>query len=268
MGGLLMERNILLLSRHFPGINPLIAGEEHCSPLHSYGPASREYYLIHYIVSGKGVFKCEGTDYHLSSGDMFLICPGRWSTYTADEKDPWHYVWVGFSSEFDLSDIFSHKTLKGKPYGSLFSDILSCKSRACDAEYYVCGKIYELLAFLAEQKPAPKPGAPEHYARMAKNFIDANYAKPISVQMIADTLNLNRSYLSTLFKRYTGKSPQAYLVDYRLHKAAFFMVCHHYPPSKAAICCGYTDLFNFSKMFKRKYGISPRAYWEKGKQTQ
>lgn len=58
---------------------------------------------------------------------------------------------------------------------------------------------------------------------MAKNFIETQYADDISIQMIADSLNLARSYFSIIFKKCTGKSPQAYLVGYQLEKAAHFM---------------------------------------------
>lgn len=40
-------------------------GYEECEPGHSFGPAVRKSYMIHYITSGKGIFKCEGKEYHL-----------------------------------------------------------------------------------------------------------------------------------------------------------------------------------------------------------
>ena len=57
-----------------------------------------------------------------------------------------------------------------------------------------------------------------------------------------------------------GKSPQAYLVEFRLTKAAELMGLYDYKPGEAATSVGYHDLFNFSKMFKKKFGISPTEY--------
>ena len=94
----------------------------------------------------------------------------------------------------------------------------------------------------------------------AKAYIDANYVNPITVETLADSLEINRSYFSTTFKREIGKSPQQYLVDVRLSKAAELMTEQGYSASAAALSSGYTDIFNFSKMFKRKYGLSPTAY--------
>ena len=48
-------------------------GHEHCQPGHSFGPAVRPHYLIHVVLSGKGIFKHQGHTYSLKSGDSFLI---------------------------------------------------------------------------------------------------------------------------------------------------------------------------------------------------
>lgn len=49
-------------------------GYENCAPGHSYGPVMRNGYLIHYILSGCGIYKARGKIFHLKEGDAFLIC--------------------------------------------------------------------------------------------------------------------------------------------------------------------------------------------------
>lgn len=74
-------------------------GEEVCSGGHYFGPAIRNYFLIHCIQSGRGTY-CRGNKiYSLGPGDGFLILPGESTLYRADEEDPWHYKWVGFQGE-------------------------------------------------------------------------------------------------------------------------------------------------------------------------
>ena len=56
-------------------------GMEQCSASYSYGPATRNHYLFHYILSGKGTLQSTDTNgkthlYHLSAGSGFLIYPG------------------------------------------------------------------------------------------------------------------------------------------------------------------------------------------------
>ena len=89
------------------------------------------------------------------------------------------------------------------------------------------------------------------------------YADGITVAEIAQRLNLNRSYLSTIFKEQTGCAPQTYLTTLRMEKAIELMTKYGMKPSVVALSTGYADIYNFSRMFKRYTGMSPRAYLEK-----
>ena len=74
-------------------------GHEHCQPGHSFGPAVRPHYLIHVVLSGKGIFKHQGHTYSLKSGDSFLIKPMDSTYYEADQNNPWEYAWIGFDGQ-------------------------------------------------------------------------------------------------------------------------------------------------------------------------
>ena len=68
-------------------------GRSDTMPGHKYGPAVRPYYLIHYILSGSGIFKVDNVTYHLHAGQGFLIVPNCRTTYIADKETPWSYIW-------------------------------------------------------------------------------------------------------------------------------------------------------------------------------
>ena len=74
-------------------------GTHECAPGNTYGPAVRDIYLIHYIVTGKGYFNDSTTIHPLSTGDMFLITPDNVTVYYADMIEPYTYIWVGFTGE-------------------------------------------------------------------------------------------------------------------------------------------------------------------------
>ena len=95
----------VLKNKHFTDINPIQFGCEKCAPSHSFGPAAREYTLVHFVESGKGYFVCDGKTHQVESGQAFIIMPGKITTYYADPKDPWVYSWVGFDG--NLSSAFA-----------------------------------------------------------------------------------------------------------------------------------------------------------------
>lgn len=76
-------------------------GHEQCMPGHSFGPAARNHYLFHYILSGTGTLMADDTKgisqtFNIKSGQGFMIFPGQINTYIADDKLPWEYIWIEF----------------------------------------------------------------------------------------------------------------------------------------------------------------------------
>ena len=257
-----MIRDILLTNRHFLDVNPVSCGEEECESGHKFGPAQRNYFLVHYVFSGRGTFYTHGRDYSLSAGDIFLIRPGEWTVYEADEKEPWHYLWIGFDSSVSQGDWTRHDVRSILGNDVIFRDIKEKIENISEKELFLCGKIFELLSVLS-RSDSPKRAATEEYVLQAQNYIETNYMNPIRVEELADSLNLNRSYFSTSFRKMVGSSPQKYLVDYRLQKASEILGARNISVREAALSCGYTDIYNFSKMFKKRFGISPANYRSK-----
>ena len=254
-----MLKYFLITNKKLHDINPRECGTEDCAPGYKAGPIAKEFYLLHYIFSGKGKLYVGGNVYEASRGQIFVIRPHEIVSYIADEDDPWDYCWVGFDCNIPIPDVLNTNVITMPAAEHIFMGLKSCEKSLVEKEYYICSKIYELLSML--EQPIIRGRAKSYQNTMkAKEYIDANYVNPITVEMLADYLSINRSYFSTSFKNMVGKSPQQYLVDKRLNKAAELITTQGYSASAAALSSGYTDIFNFSKMFKRKFGLSPTAY--------
>jgi AraC-like DNA-binding protein len=111
-----------------------------------------------------------------------------------------------------------------------------------------------------EFNPAPTGNTGILYTKRTKDYIMANYANHISIEGIAYMLGIDRRYLCRVFYKNTGNTPQNFLINYRLEKAAALLNKHSYSVSEAARSTGYDDIYNFSKMFKKKYGVPPSHY--------
>jgi AraC-like DNA-binding protein len=91
------------------------------------------------------------------------------------------------------------------------------------------------------------------------NYMTENYVKPITLSELAKHINISKSYLDSMFKSITGKSPINYLIDIRLHKAKGLLLDGH-KVSDVAEEVGFNDLYYFSKCFKKYEGVSPKQF--------
>lgn len=96
----------------------------------------------------------------------------------------------------------------------------------------------------------------------ALQYIEAYYCDPITIQDIADNLNINRSYLHRLFKSFTGFSIQNYLLDYRIRQACILLRDTDLSVRVIAHSVSYADPLYFSRIFRQKMGMSPSEYRE------
>ena len=243
------EERWLLTNRHLQDLNPLVAGKEACRPGKSFGPAVRSYTLIHYVLSGKGVFQKGTNSYPVAPGQAFLILPGEVTTYIADENDPWHYCWVGFDGNL------SHRFKALPPVFSIpeniFLQLFPCE-KTVDATFYIASGLFLLYGalFPEDQKST--------HAEKVENLIHSDYMRPLRVEAIARELNLDRRYLTRIFKAQTGRSIQQYLIHTRLDAADRYL-SQGIGVQECAKLCGYEDYSLFSRLYKKHRGHSPNT---------
>ena len=252
-GGIPVAEPFLLSDQHFRDINPVDCGWERCEPSHSFGPTARMYWLLHFVVSGSGVFESGGVRHPVRGGQMFVIRPLETTIYQADEHDPWEYIWIGFTTALILpAPLREQAVVQHSGLGSLFSYVLRLRTMTQGRELFLCGQVYQLLSLLSERQPLEND-----YVEQAQTYLASNYMQDVSISGLAARLGLNRSYFSTLFHQRTGLSPQQYLLRCRMEHARELLCSHAFTPGEAALAVGYPDIFAFSRMFKRYYGVSP-----------
>ncbi|SJZ70319.1 Predicted TIM-barrel enzyme [Garciella nitratireducens DSM 15102] len=107
----------------------------------------------------------------------------------------------------------------------------------------------------------------EDYIDFIKNYVNLHYRDEISLNEISDMLHLSRSYLSTLFKKEMGISFTDYLIDFRLNRALEILQNKNLPLITVAEMVGYPSYSQFSKIFKKRKGMSPREFLKSNKTT-
>ena len=93
-------------------------------------------------------------------------------------------------------------------------------------------------------------------------MIETNLASDLSLSELSTSLNINASYLSTVFKKETGKTITAYVNDRRIELAQELLKTTNLQIQTIAQYCGILDVHYFTRLFKKVSGVSPKQYRE------
>ena len=245
-------------------------GYQRCDSGHSWGPALRDHYLIHYVTAGKGYFSCRGQLYTLGEGDIFLISPSELVSYAADRGNPWEYYWVGFhgteakrllnlagfSKESPVLRVAEPNTLK-----QLLLRIYEARGNTPAADAEMVGHLYLFFSELirhVEQQGILKETI--QYLEQAVRFVQFNYAGDIGVTDMAAYAGVSRSQLYRAFQSGYGLSPHDFLQRYRIGEACSLLQSHRFTVAEVAGSVGFNDPLYFSRIFKKMKGLTPTEY--------
>lgn len=237
----------------FHTVSPITYGYQSCTSGHTFGPAVRTHYLVHYVLEGKGQFTKAGQVYDLQKGDVFIICPGEVTTYRADMDDPWEYSWLGFRME-EGPEALNRPVIRQAQMRHIFTYL-----RDHHTDSSLGGKVFSLVhefIWILSDLDGKSPPAPNSYAIYTRTYMENAYMQPVSMEEIAQNLHINRRHLTAVFRQAYGIPPQEYLVRLRMEKAKEFLKAGH-SVSETANMAGYSDLSNFSRHYKARFGISP-----------
>ena len=230
--------------------------------------------VIHYISKGYGTFKINDEVYNLKQGDIFILLKGMNVEYIASIDEPWEYYWIGFSGSkanecLNRTAIIESYAASCKEDSKIPHIILNmCEisktyNPSCSDDILLLKELYSLLYALIEEFPKPfeyKDKELHAYIQEAINFINSNYMNSITVNEIANHVNLSRSYLYKMFIKNLKISPQKYLINLRMYKATLLLKNTKIPIGEVASKVGYSDSLLFSKTFSKYFSMSPLSY--------
>ena len=265
-------------SENFIDLGMYQYGYEQCEPGHSFGPAARNHYLFHYVLSGTGTLmadnaKGETQTYSIKSGQGFLIFPGQITTYYADLRLPWEYVWIEFDGlrvkeALELTEL----SMNSPVYRShskdlreqLVNEMMYIVHHAKESPFHLIGHLYLFFDYLMQSSKSTKlvhsSKMSDFYIKEAIHFIEQNFQNNITVEEIASVCGINRSYFGKIFRKSIGRSPQEFLMNYRMVKATELLKLTSLSIAEIGSAVGYENQLHFSRAFKTVYGISPRQW--------
>ncbi len=238
-------------------LTPLFVGAEQCVPSHRFGPHVRNYYLLHFCLSGCGTLWDKHGTHRVGAGEVFVIRPDEVTVYEADAKTPWEYVWIAF--EGAGSAVFDATQSVFRVPNQLEKRLAEYVRADVNAPAIYLSLLYELIykLFQKSETKTLHTGIEE-----ICQYIRYNYMKPLQTSALAALFGFERSYLYRLFKQKLGVGVKEYVTAVRMERAQEFLQSGH-GVGETARMVGYADEFNFSHSFKKRLGLSPSAYAKK-----
>ncbi|MBQ9251546.1 MAG: AraC family transcriptional regulator [Clostridia bacterium] len=254
-------------------------GFQRCMPGYAYPRAAREGYHLHVVLAGKGVLQVGDRKFAIHEGQFFLLKDREEVFYQADLEAPWHYAWVTFSGELAPHYMQCAGFTDGvyvldchvpiMEFLTIVKNILERPHLTPSSEIYRASLALRFLSLAIESWERSKEDSTQDndmttddYVDYAVRFMESNFSS-IKVSDVADYIGINRTYLTSIFKKKMLMSPQEYLMQMKMTRSMDLLRQTDAPIHVIAEEVGYEDQLAFSKMFKKKYGLSPEQYRKK-----
>ena len=265
-------------NENFIDLGMFQCGREACTPCHSFGPVTRNHYLFHYVLSGTGTLMADDAKgitqtYSVRSGQGILIFPEQITTYYADQHSPWEYSWIEFDglrvkealslSDFSLNHPIYHPHSKDLQE-QMVKEMNYIISHPKESSFHLLGHLYLFFDYFIQSAKSTRltqsSKMSDYYIQEAIHYMEQNFQNDISIEEIAAVCGINRSYLGKIFRNSIGRSPQEFLMNYRMVKATELLKLTTLSIADIGTAVGYGNPLHFSRAFKNIYGVSPREW--------
>lgn len=226
-------------------------------------------YILIYCTDGKGIIEVDGQKYTLRRSDAFCIPKGAKHRYYADEKEPWSILWVHFKGENTKHFPLEEKRLvhmNSRHSDNRMMVLFNLLFRVLEKNYTLGNFIYisqVLLLILSEiyfREKMDESTMQDRHVTMVIRFMYQNLEKNLSLQQIADEVELSKSYLNAIFKAQTGRAPVEFFIHLKMQEACKLLKSTDMYVYEVSERLGYEDQYYFSRIFKKVVGMPPRDY--------
>lgn len=255
---------------HYENLNDIVVTVDYynhriCTVNWEIEEAKTDFVDITYIISGRADYIINGTKYTASSGD--IICIPSASTRSAISTPDSLMECYSINGKIrningeditlplplirniglhkDIIDLYSNIntvwTLKDPGY------IL--KARAL--YLMILQRYIQIIIFQKDTSII------DTRIKKILHYISNHYKEPLTVQKMANMINLSDMYFGNLFKKETGMSFRKFLTLVRMNRAEEMLYSGEYKIHEIADACGFSDVFFFSRIYKKHRGIAP-----------
>lgn len=237
---------------------------------------THEHCELYYFISGKGIFKIEGNEYHLRTGDVLIMRPTESHFIEVDENVPYaraalHFKASLFSnidpegvllkSYFDREagrfNLFHSDDFQSENYriylDNMLKDSETKRTQLISSLIPLLNEIYQVHKMRKDEEQS----AEENIIYRIVNYINRHLYEPVSLTEISEKFYISKPQLCRSFKKSTGSSVWEYITVKRLFRAKD-LLRSGISPTSAAEQCGFNDYSAFYRAYVKKFGMSPQ----------
>lgn len=228
-----------------------------------------EEYIFMYCAGGNGSILVDGREYTLHENEAFCIPRYMRHSYYACPDDPWSILWVHFKGDdtvyYPLDDLqIIHFVSETSTNRMVF--LFDLLFRVLEGNYTLGNFIYisqVLSLILAETYHREKGQAAGEQNRHVTNvvkYMSRHLDDNLTMTQIAEEFELSRSYLNSIFQKYTRHAPIDFFIHLKMKEACKLLRSTDLYVYEVAQRLGYKDQYYFSRIFKKVVGIPPNEY--------
>ena len=233
------------------------------------------YYALEWVSEGHGVLSMGGKEHELKVGSLFAYGPGiphQIRNLAPDNMRKYYLDLAGTEVAVRLEEL---NLLGGRPVTVSrpheFVELWNLIDREArdigDQSHVICEMLVRVLLQKIQQRMVASQSKESSEAfqtfEMACHLMEERFLEFRTVEEVAAEIGFSPIYLSRLFKRFAGSGAYRYLLRLRMNYAAELILERGLKVSAVAQRLRYADAFQFSRAFKRVYGVPPSSLSKK-----
>jgi len=229
--------------------------------------------IMIYCLDGKGTIEFKNNKkVEMVRGSFFCIPKNTYHRYYADSLNPWSILWIHFNTTLDksfpinqLQTIEINSPEKNNLLQNHFIHLFTLADMNYNLGNMSC--ISQLLILILSEAYLLDDGVSydkkNRYLTKCIHYMNEKIDSDLTLIDFADYLKISPSYLSSIFKKYTQKSPIDFFIHLKMEQACKYLMIADLKVYEVAKKVGYQDPYYFSRIFKKVIGTSPKEYREK-----
>lgn len=226
-----------------------------------------------FIVRGEAKMHVNGTAYDLFPGTVVHAAPGmQMDSRVIGQSELEYFIvfyrWNKHGNDTAAVELDIHFKLEPGANPRLLEALIMIQQKAratggigkLHVKELFLGIMHQVLVGCKSREEGRSPG--QKIIEEAIAYISGHYMEPLTLGELAELHGMSPKQFSYFFHKYTGYRPIDYVIHYRMERARELLKAGSYPISDIAVSVGYANALYFSRMFKKKFGVSPSAYRE------